>query len=43
MAALLIALIVFVALPVLSLRYGVDSRPHGDWREAYRPERDPRS
>ena len=43
MAAVLIALIVVVALPVLSLRYGVDSRPHGAWRESYRPERDPRS
>jgi hypothetical protein len=43
MAAICIALIVFVAVPVLSLRYGVDSRPHGDWRESYRPERDPRS
>ena len=44
MAALVIALVLFVALPVLSLRYGVDSRmpnawsPGSDWRE-----RDPRS
>jgi hypothetical protein len=44
MAALLIALVLFVALPALSLRYGVDSRrpnawsPSSEWRE-----RDPRS
>jgi multisubunit Na+/H+ antiporter MnhB subunit len=44
MAAVVIALVLFVALPVLSLRYGVDSRmpnawsPGSDWRE-----RDPRS
>ena len=43
MAGILIALIVFVAVPALSLRYGVDSRPQSDWRERYRPERDPRS
>ena len=44
MAALVIALVLFVALPLLSLRHGVDSRmpnawsPAPDWRE-----RDPRS
>jgi hypothetical protein len=44
MAALIIALVLFVALPALSLRSGVDTRrpsswsPNPEWRE-----RDPRS
>jgi hypothetical protein len=44
MAALVIALVLFVALPVLAVRHGVDSRrpnawsPGPEWRE-----RDPRS
>jgi hypothetical protein len=44
MTGLLIALVVFIALPALSIRYGADSsrrnswRPDVDWRE-----RDPRS
>jgi hypothetical protein len=44
MAGLVIALVLFVALPVLSIRLGVDSRrpnawtPGAEWRE-----RDPRS
>jgi hypothetical protein len=44
MAGVIIALIVFVAIPALSLRHGVDSGrrnawgPDVDWRE-----RDPRS
>jgi hypothetical protein len=43
MTGLVIALIAFIGLPALSLRYGVDSRPRGDWRDRYRPERDPRA
>jgi hypothetical protein len=44
MVALVIALVLFVGLPALSLRFGVDSRrpnawsPDPEWRE-----RDPRS
>jgi hypothetical protein len=43
MTGLVIALIAFVGIPALSLRAGVASHPRSDWREFYRPERDPRS
>jgi hypothetical protein len=44
MVALVIALVLFIGLPALSMRFGVDSRrpnawsPSAEWRE-----RDPRS
>jgi hypothetical protein len=44
MTGIAIALIVFIAIPVLSMRYGVDSRPRSAWRpDVDWRERDPRS